>query len=65
MTLTEEKNKEQTLKATDRCDACNAQAFVLVSFMNGELLFCGHHFRKYENSLIEQAYDILDEREFI
>jgi hypothetical protein len=29
------------------------------------LYFCGHHFDKYEVSIIRDAYDIVDEREFI
>ncbi len=60
---TMEKIKE--LKATDRCDRCNSQAWVLVKGMNGELLFCGHHYTQNESALFEWAYDILDEREFI
>jgi len=31
------------LKATDRCDACGAQAYVRVTLPTGELLFCAHH----------------------
>lgn len=62
---TMEEVKEQTLTLQDRCDRCMAQAFVLVKGMEGELLFCGHHFTKYEEALYNWAYDIIDEREFI
>src|SRR5690606_27884370 len=31
------------LTAADRCDRCNAQAYVRVVLSVGELLFCGHH----------------------
>lgn len=62
---TMEEVKEQTLTLQDRCDRCQAQAFVLVKGMEGELLFCGHHFTKYEEALYNWAYDIIDEREFI
>ena len=52
------------LSKADRCDAsgCPAQAWVLVKFMTGELVFCGHHFDKYEAALYKDAYDIVDER---
>lgn len=60
-----EKTKEQSLTLQDRCDRCNAQAFVLVKGVSGELLFCGHHFTKHEDALYNWAYDIVDEREFI
>ena len=62
---TMEKNKEQVLTVLDRCDRCQAQAFVLVKGLNGELIFCGHHFAKHEEALYDWAYDIIDEREFI
>ena len=62
---TMEQQKTKELKLQDRCDRCNAQAFVLVKGMSGELLFCGHHFTKYEVALYDWAYDIVDEREFI
>ena len=60
-----EQIKEQTLTLQDRCDRCQAQAFVLVKGMEGELLFCGHHFTKHEEALYDWAYDIIDERDFI
>ena len=43
---TPEDTKEWILKATDRCDSCAAEALVQVSGINGELLFCGHHYNK-------------------
>lgn len=57
--------KEQTLSIADRCDRCQAQAFVLVKGLQGDLIFCGHHFTKHEEALYNWAYDIVDEREFI
>lgn len=62
-TMTKEKQRYLTLQ--DRCDRCNAQAWVLVKGMSGELNFCSHHFTKHEESLYNWAYDIIDEREFI
>jgi len=55
--------KEYVLKAIDRCDSCNAQAYVIVKGVTGELFFCGHHFAKNEVALKEFAYEIIDERE--
>jgi len=36
--------RELTLQ--DRCDSCGAAAKIIATFLNGELLFCGHHARK-------------------
>ena len=38
------KQKEWSLKATDRCDSCGAQAYVSVKGSTGDLMFCGHHY---------------------
>ncbi len=48
----------------DRCDTggCPAQAWVLVKFLTGELLFCSHHFDTFEAALIKHAYEVVDER---
>ena len=56
---------ETVLKVADRCDKCGAQAFVLVKGMSGELMFCGHHFAKFEEKLTQFAYEIVDERDRI
>lgn len=68
MTLTEETTEiiqERILNLQDRCDACQAQAFVQVNLLNGQLLFCGHHYHKYSEKLNNSAYEIVDEREHI
>ena len=66
MTITQEApQKEKQLKVIDRCDACQAQAFVLVKLANGDLYFCGHHFNKFELNLRQSAYEIVDERDSI
>lgn len=58
---------DRVLNNSHRCDSsgCPAQAWVCAKFMTGELFFCGHHFEKYEIGIIKQAYDIVDEREYI
>jgi hypothetical protein len=55
--------KEYILKATDRCDSCNAQAYVVVKGVGGELMFCAHHYKKNEIKLKEYAFEIIDERD--
>jgi hypothetical protein len=50
-----------TLTTADRCDRCNAQAFVRVVLANGELTFCGHHAKALEPRLREQALEWIDE----
>jgi hypothetical protein len=66
----ETKEKEWVLNANDRCDSgCNAQAYVWVKGVDGDLLFCAHHYEKvmsnpvgYEK-MISFAMEIVDERE--
>ena len=64
MTMTQEKT-ERVLKVIDRCDACGSQAFVMVKLISGELMFCGHHYVKNQDKLNNQAYEIIDEREYL
>jgi len=50
------------LTAADRCDRCGAQAYIRVVFASGgELLFCGHHGRKYDGHLRVMAVEYHDE----
>jgi hypothetical protein len=54
------------LNALDRCDRCGAQAYVRAVMANGfELLFCGHHAKKYQEGLANVATRIQDETERI
>jgi hypothetical protein len=53
------------LKMTDRCDRCGHQAYVLAKGIEGELMFCGHHYHDYEYGLIPWAFEIVDERDKI
>ena len=61
--------KEWVLKATDRCDSCAAEALVQVTGLNGDLLFCGHHYNKIiDNSegykkIMSFMISIVDERD--
>ena len=55
--------QERVLEIADRCDVCQAQAFVMVKLGQGILTFCGHHFARNEAALIKFAYEIIDERD--
>ena len=62
--------EQWTLSVADRCDAgCTAQAFVKAVGVNGELLFCSHHYNKITHNAVgwanleKFAYQIIDERE--
>jgi hypothetical protein len=63
--------QEWILTATDRCDGkeCSAQAYVRVTGVTGELLFCSHHYNKIIDSptgydkMMAFAFEFVDERE--
>ena len=50
----------EPLKASDRCDRCGAAAYVRVVLGGGELLFCAHHGKKYNEGLAKVAIEIHD-----
>lgn len=54
------------LTATERCDRCDARAYVRSTFMAGEkshdLLWCAHHFAANEAKIRATAAQIDDER---
>ena len=51
-----------SLEAADRCDRCQAQAFVRVAVAGGQLLFCAHHYREVEASLAAAGATVLEDR---
>ena len=59
--LDETMEPEFLLTALDRCDTCNAQAYYLVGFTEGELLFCRHHYLKNETKLVKESFKVIDE----
>ena len=68
--MTKDKVKEKwILTPLDRCDSCKAQALVQVTGLNGDLLFCGHHYNKIMEDaegykkIMAFAITIVDERE--
>lgn len=52
---------EFSLTANDRCDSCGAQAYIRVQLDSGELLFCAHHGKKYQEKLSGIAQSWHDE----
>lgn len=62
------KPEEYLLTTNDRCDACGGQAYVCVTGVSGELMFCSHHYTKIMNDPLGKkrmesfAYETLDER---
>lgn len=59
----------RNLTVMDRCDGCSAQAFVRVrKVVDGQervLLFCGHHFKRYELQLTADGWEVDDFRHLI
>jgi hypothetical protein len=54
--------QSDTLTAKDRCDRCNAQAYVSVLLGESELLFCGHDYAEAEAKLTALNAVVVDER---
>lgn len=52
------------LTSFDRCDVCSAAARVIATFINGQLMFCGHH-AKSQKMLKEKAVSIYDPDNFL
>jgi len=48
------------LTLNDRCDMCSAAAMVVATFLNGELMFCGHHGKEKKTNLFEKALSVFD-----
>ena len=51
---------QRELTSNDRCDTCNAQALIVFTFLNGELMFCGHHARERKRALMEKSLSVWD-----
>ena len=44
----------------DRCDRCGAQAKIRVVLSGGDLLFCGHHARAYDETIRTVAIEVVE-----
>ena len=51
---------ERELTLNDRCDSCSAAAKVVATLLNGELMFCGHHAKKFISALKNKAVNVYD-----
>ena len=67
--IKDEVKQDWLLSPLDRCDSCKAEALVQVTGLNGDLMFCGHHYNKIMDNavgydkMMKFAITILDERE--
>jgi hypothetical protein len=67
--IKDEVKKEWQLSPKDRCDTCSAEALVQVTGLNGDLMFCGHHYNKIMNNpegykkMMSFMITIIDERD--
>lgn len=52
---TEGDNMHVDLRAIYRCDRCSAAARAVTEFEAGEILLCGHHWRKHRAAIVEIA----------
>jgi hypothetical protein len=52
---------QPTLTNADRCDRCGAQGRVRVVLTKGDLIFCAHHAKAYEDKLKDTAVQWVDE----
>lgn len=63
------KSEDYQLSPKDRCDSCGAEALVQVTGLNGDLMFCGHHYNKImsipdgRTNMMKFAITIRDERD--
>lgn len=65
MTATTAQQGRTFLTHANRCDTCGAQAFIRALFVNGELMFCGHHGRLMSIPLQQQAILVEDGTDLI
>lgn len=56
---------KRELTAQDRCDVCSAAAQVVATFLNGELMFCGHHAKKNKDALLNKSQAVWDPNKVI
>ena len=52
--------EREALTLNDRCDSCSAAAKVVFTFLNGELMFCGHHAKDKSESLLIKSISVWD-----
>ena len=60
-TVTPAVSAPNSLTTADRCDRCGAQARVRVVLVTGDLQFCAHHAKAYDDKLRAKAVEYHDE----
>ena len=58
---TKQSATQKSLSKRDRCDQCQARAYVRVTKNQLELMFCNHHFRSHEPAIIADEWLIDDQ----
>lgn len=48
------------LNKSDRCDRCRAEGFILFVKGDVDLVFCGHHGRGFEPTLVSKGWTVFD-----
>jgi hypothetical protein len=48
--------RQQAMNAHDRCDRCNAQAYVETIHSGNSMFWCAHHYNKFEHWLAQAVY---------
>lgn len=56
---------QRVCTALDRCDSCGAGARVIVTFINGDLMFCGHHATEMSRAIVDKSISIYDPDNYI
>ena len=57
--------QQRELTLNDRCDSCSAAALVVATFLNGELMFCGHHARNLSAEITKKAVIVYETQDVL
>lgn len=63
--MSEPPQELESYTSLEACDSCGSQAYYRISFDNGHLFFCRHHYLKNEEAFFESAKDIVDESDLL
>lgn len=55
----------RTITSADKCDSCGAPAYVRADLPTGSLMFCAHHYTRFQSSLAPLALTVVDERSWL
>lgn len=61
-----EQEQEWVPDGNDRCDVdCPSQAWVKAIGVEGELMFCGHHYNRVKDTITKYAYLVIDKTDML